>query len=450
MRDLFTALPEDPAPPLADGYMQTVLVRGRRSVRRRRLGAAAAWSAVVLILIALFPVVRPEPRPAAPAPQPSVPDRFAAYSTLTATVERAAPGRAIALYTYGNGELFNMHQPLVVGADRDTYRRVGAIEERDRPVSLLSPDGTQVLVGERRGWTTDLLLVDLTTGDRRRVPVHGNGQVRLLAWSPDQRYVAYSEADADSVYASVDDAETNAVMLGLLRIMDLTTGTDIVITSVKQPYTAAFAPDSARIAVQTPQAVHLLNMEGFEDGTVTIPAGQGLVARVAWSPDGRFLATVPWDGNARDDTIYLRDKGPVTFVPLAPTTTAPAPIDHVARPLGWRDADHLIAATTDDHDRPSLTEITVSTGDRRPLSSFDTTQSCEFGTQHCEVSDLQLATALLPNLTVRPAQSPDNGPWPQPLRILAVALPLAFAALVLLMLQRRRRALRRSRSSSLM
>ncbi|MEV0717439.1 hypothetical protein [Asanoa sp. NPDC050611] len=115
-----------------------------------------------------MPFRRPARRPGL-----SLPDRFAGYSMFTSTVTDAPLGRAIALYGYGNGEMFNMFQPLVVGADGDTYRRVDAMQERDRPSTLLAPDGTQVLLGDDRGATDELVLVDLGTGEERQLPLGG-------------------------------------------------------------------------------------------------------------------------------------------------------------------------------------------------------------------------------------------------------------------------------------
>jgi hypothetical protein len=46
------------------------------------------------------------------------------------------------------------------------------------------------------------------------------------------------------------------------------------------------------------------------------------------------------------------------------------------------------------------------------------------------VSDLQLATGLLPNLTVRNAGRPQRGPWPTPLTI-PVAFTVIGAALLI-------------------
>ncbi|MGI5246035.1 WD40 repeat domain-containing protein [Dactylosporangium sp. CA-139066] len=438
MRDLFAALPDDPAPPLASGYLDEVLTRGRRSVRRRRLGTAAAWTIIVLALAALLlPGVPLPARPASPAHHPSLPDHFAGYSVLTSTVERDAPGRAIAIYGYGNGETLNMFQPLVVGADGDTYRRVGALEERNGALGLLSPDGTQVILGDDRGPARDLVLVDLTTGRHRSIPLPAPLGVRLLAWSPDARYVAYSAGAVGPSDGSSNFVESEVLRIGTLRLLDVTTGRSTEIPSIRGPWTAAFAPDGTRFAVQVATTAHILDLRGTEQAAIPLGDGHGLVAGAGWTPDGRYLTTVPWTGTELDHSTFLSLEVAATFVPLAGPATPPAAVEDVVRVLGWRDATHMIAATTNGS-ALSLTEINLTTGDRQILSNFDTAMTCELGMQHCEVYDLQLATGLLPDLTVRHARSPDRGPWPWLLRI-PIAVALIAAATLFRLLRRRRR-----------
>ncbi|HTJ39802.1 MAG TPA: hypothetical protein VL738_41870 [Dactylosporangium sp.] len=440
VKELFAALPDDPAPPLADGYLDEVLVRGRRSVRRRRLANAGVWAVVLLALAALvIPAVPLDARPAAPARHPSLPDRFAGYSLLTSSVERSAPGRVIAIYGYGNGETFNMFQPLVVGADADTYRRVSAMEERGGALGLLSPDGTRVLVGDDRGAAGDLVLVELTSGRRRTIALGAPVGVRLLAWSPDGRYVAYSAAPIGASDGAIDFVESEVLRHGTLRLLDVASGRIAELGSLSGVSTAAFAPDGARVAVQVAAQVHLLDLNGHEDGVVALDSGRGLVAGVGWSPDGRFLATAPWSGGSGHGS-FLTDPGDVQFVPVAPQATPPGAVEDVVRMLGWRDAGRIVAATVDSPGgRLSLSEIDLGSGQRRVLSRFDTGRSCELGMQQCEVYDLQLAAGLLPDLAVRHAGSPDRGPWPWILRIPAAVL-LAGALLLWWRLSRPRRA----------
>lgn len=429
MRDLFVTLPDEPMPPMPPGYLDTVLTLGRRSVRRRRIGAVAVWAVVVLALALAFPVVPglrlPAP-PAATSEQPGLPDRFAGYSLLTSTVTKAPPGRAIALYGYGNGETFNMFQSLVVGADRDTYRQVDAMEERDRPSALLAPDGTRVLLGDDRGATSDLVLVDLTTGKGRSIPLGEPVGVRLLAWSPDGRYVAYSAAPLNGV----DLVDYQVARAGTLRILDLSTGRSTEVPAVKPAWTAAFAPDSSRLAVQVGQEAHLIDLDGRESGSVHIAAGRELAGNVGWSPDGKFLATVPWatdgpfDGTAGGNTdhgVFLWAVHDIDFVAITDGgAPPPAPVQDVVRLLGWRSAGNVVIATANAAGQLSLAEVQLGDGTRRTLSRFDTGSTCELGAQTCEVFDLQLATGLLPDLTVRRAGSPQRGPWPAALTISVV------------------------------
>ncbi|MER7335202.1 MULTISPECIES: hypothetical protein [unclassified Micromonospora] len=424
MRELFATLPDDP-PPLPPGYLDTVLTRGRRSVRRRRVGAAAVWTVVVLLLAVLVVPGVPLPvRTAAPSTAPSLPESFAGYSMFTSTVTKAPPGRAIALYGYGNGETFNMFQSLVVGADGDTYRRVDALEERGRPTALLAPDGTRVLAGDDRGATADLVLVELATGKRRSIPLVDPVGVRLLAWSPDGRHVAYSAAPLtrSGEFGTVNVVEAEVARTGTLRLLDLSTGRSTEVPAIRPAWTAAFAPDSRRLAVQVGQKAHLIDLDGRETGSVDIPAGRELAAEVGWSPDGRFLATVPWilegpfNGSTGGDTgrhgTFLHKVGDVDFVPVTGADTSPSRVQDVVQLLGWRSAGSVVVATINAEGHASIAEVQLGTGTRRTLSRFDTGSTCELGTQTCQVFDLHVATGLLPELTVRSAGRPQRGPWP--------------------------------------
>ncbi|MGR6320137.1 hypothetical protein Q2K19_25175 [Micromonospora soli] len=441
MRDLFATLPDDP-PPLPPGYLDTVLTRGRRSIRRQRIGAAALWAAVVLVLAVLVVPGVPLPvRPAGPATQPSLPDRFAGYSMLTSTVTSASPGRAIALYGYGNGETVNMFQSLVVGADGDTYRRVDAMEERNRPSALLAPDGTRVLLGDERGATADLLLVDLTTGKRRSIPLGDRVGVRLLAWSPDGRHVAYSAAPLtrSAEFGTVNFVEPEVARTGTLRLLDLQTGRSTELPAIKPAWTAAFAPDSRRLAVQVGQTAHLVDADGREYGAVPIPRGRELAADVGWSSDGAFLATVPWlsdgpyNGTSGGDTghgTFLWKAGDVVFVPFPGGGTAPAPVPDVVQLLGWRSAGSVVVAAINAAGHVSLVEVQLGSNSRRTLSRFDTGTTCELGTQGCQMFDLHLATGLLTDLTVRQARRPQRGPWPALVNAVAGVVVLGAAFLL--------------------
>lgn len=442
MSELFTTRPDDP-PPLPPGHPDAVLIPGRRSVRRRRIGTAAVSAVVVLLLAVLVvPGVQLPVPTGAPSTKPSLPDRFAGYSILTSTVAKAPPGRAIALYGYGNGETFNMFQSLVVGADGDTYRRVDALEERDRPSALLAPDGTRVLLGDERGATGDLILVDLGTGKRRSIPLGDPVGVRLLAWSPDGRHVAYSAAPlaGSGEFGSVNFVDPEVARTGTLRLLDLSTGRSTEVPPLRPAWTAAFAPDSGRLAVQVGQKAHLIDLDGREYGSVQIPVGRELAANVGWSPDGRFLATVPWisegpfNGTAGGHTghgEFLWKVGNVDFVPVTDPSSAPPPVRDVVHLLGWRSAGSVVVASIDAAGHASLEEVQLDAGTRRTLSRFDTGRTCELGMQTCQIFDLHLASGLLPDLTLRSAGGPQRGPWPMLVKAVIGVLVLGATFLLL-------------------
>src|SRR4051812_21647778 len=156
----------------------------------------------------------------------AVPDRLAGYSHLMADVSDAPPGRAVALYQHGCGvELLDTPQAVVLAADDDVYRRLGAAESRggaesqgDPGPMLLSPDGRQVALGDHDTGSPDLAVVDLGSGDVASHQLPDARSVIPVAWAPDGARVAYlSDAAATHPYSG-------GPIVGDLLVLDLASG----------------------------------------------------------------------------------------------------------------------------------------------------------------------------------------------------------------------------------
>ncbi|MDG6107145.1 PD40 domain-containing protein [Dactylosporangium aurantiacum] len=420
-------------PPLPPQYVERLVAAGRASVRRRR---AAAVLCVLTVLVAGLALVLPGPRPSVPAvPQgpagpPSLPERIAPYSTLTSTVSRSPGGRAVMLYQFGSGELFNLFQPLALGADRDTYRQLDAAEGRRgiRPW-LLSPDGTTAVVTASVDAVDALTLVDLRTGRRRSVPLPSPAGALPLAFSPDGRTLAYAAVPMplSDQYA---DVAGEARRTGVLVLTDLDTGRSSTLSAVTPVFAAAFSPDGQRIAVQTGPQVRIVDRAGTDVRTVELPAEHILTTHAGWSPDGRLLAAtgaVASPGGP-DVTEYHRR---IVFVD-ATGAGGPVPEPLAAEEmLGWRAPDRVVAQVAAGDGPGELRDLPVAGGPGALLSRFDPGSTCELGLQTCQAFEIRMATGLLPALVVRPADA-DRGPWPRWTTVTVTAVSAVLALLAFL------------------
>src|SRR5687768_2672858 len=107
--------------------------------------------------------------------------------------------------------------------------------------------------------------------------------------------------------------------------------------------------------------------------------------------------------------MFLSIARDVEFVAVTDNGIPPRPVQDVVQLLGWRSEGSVVVATTNTAGQLSLTEVQLGSGTRRTLSHFHTGHTCELGTQTCQVFDLQLATGLLADLTVRHAARPQRG-----------------------------------------
>jgi hypothetical protein len=462
---LFDSVDIGTPPPASPDDPERLLRLGRRSVRRRRLaGGLAAVAVLVGATLAVPPAVRyldsdrVPLNPGQNTGQPSLPDQFARRSVFTNDVDRAPAGRAIALYTYGNAELFQDSRVLVVGADADTYRRVPAVEDRSsshqgEPSALLSPDGTRVAVGSN-DVARDLLLVDLTTGHTREYPAIRPASLKLLAWSPDGRYVAYRTSAPlqtgqvpDDNCPLTTDPNDDEYAGSELAVLDLDTGQSTGHPELGSVCRAAYGPDG-RLAVQAVRTIDILATSGARERQFPVPDNFDLVPGVAWSPDGTRLAA----SSLTDQELeFLDPTGARATVQPAlrlPRQSAYIPV------LGWRSATTLLLQdwggnADGSYDNGSgryestIAEVPIDGSPGQVIATFSTATDCEFGTQDCMVNDLHLATGLIGQLTIRRAGPPERGPWPQRVVsftiVAAGILIIGGTATTGLILRRRRR-----------
>lgn len=443
---LFRSAPLD-EPPLPAQYVEHLVAAGRASVRRRRVTAAVLAVAVLALVAGGLVLVRPgpAPAPAGPAGSPSLPDRIAPFSPLTATVGRSPGGRAVILYQFGNGEAFNQFQPLALGADRDTYRQLDAAEgKRGIRPWLLSPDGTTAVVTDDREAVAALTLIDLRTGRRRSVPLPAPTGVLPLAYSPDGRTLAYSAVPMPMSDA-YNDMAGESRQTGVLVLLDLATGRHSPLSAVTPVVAASFAPDGQQLAVQTGAQVKIVERTGRVVRSVDLPAEHILTTDAAWSPDGRLLAATGATTSSAGPGVIEYHRRIVFLDATGAGGPVPEPIA-AEEMLGWRAADRVLAQVAAGDGPGELRDLPLAGGPGTVLSRFDPGTSCEYWTQTCRAYHIRVATGLLPSLVVRPAD-PDRGPWPAWFIAAATAGTALLGFLVFLVYRRIRRRRGRARAA---
>lgn len=446
---LFRSVDLSGEPAVAPDEVRQLVAVGRRSVRRRRLVTTLAVTLVLVLVGVLVGTGAVPPRhrgllPAGPPARPSVPDRVAPFSFRTGTVSDSPAGRAVLIYKYGSGELFNVWQSLALGADRDTYRHIDAASEGYESW-LLSADGRYVVLASNDRLSDQLTVVDLTTGAQRRVPLGGRRATALLTASPDGRYVAFSSAASNRDLMNGEQAMF-AQARGTLHLLELTTGRDTEVPAVSPATAAAFAPDGRSIAVQSGSDTSVYTLDGQRRWRVPMDDGQGLLPRVAWSPDGRLLATIRWESYPDSMAPTWTEGEKVVFVTAdGGNGPVPAPLTvSGVDVLGWRSGDRIVALRGDIGDGyDTISELPLDGGPPRVLSRFDRSHTCEYWTQPCMELDVSAATALLPELTVRRGDDPDRGLWPLRVRLTALSAVLLAGLVTALVVRRVRRRRRR-------
>ena len=336
---------------------------GRRPApgpRRDLVGGVALPLVTALATAALLAPLTEAP--AAPAGAVGFPERIASYSWWTPHLAPAQIEAATMLYQNGFGvELGDIPQSVVLGADGTTYRRLAAAEDRGIPAdqgdpaqSLLSADGTFVVVGgQGRDGSVDV--VDLAGLDTRSVAVgDGRSAVPLSIDASGRRVLLLTSGEELSRYA-----DPALELRGELALLDLATSR---LTPYELPgpaVSAAISPDGSLVAVDTEDAMLVLDAE---DGRIRHERERlaGPLGDDAWSPSGTSIAVVGQERALQ-----------VVSVSDAAVGAREVPLDgSYSSVVGWGDDEHvLVHSTQDDEDNDSRIDVVdVRPGAEEPVS----------------------------------------------------------------------------------
>ena len=215
----------------------------------------------------------------------------------------------------------------VVGAD-DRYRIIkGGIEDQAGEDTLLSPDGRQIAFGPGAFWDADVKVIDLVTGASRTVTggVPDTVMAEPAGWSPDGQALVVRDT------VRVDPQGSNYLQVLTLVRLDDNRRITLLDGDEERSIPVAFAPDGARVAIQTGRTVTVTDLDGRQVASFALEPETELAGKGAWSPDGRTLTVTRRDG----DRWSLRQVDPGTGRDLGaldlPAVTGVTAI----RLLGW-------------------------------------------------------------------------------------------------------------------
>ncbi|RKN50901.1 TolB family protein [Micromonospora endolithica] len=404
--------------------------------RSRIRAAATAVVVVALVAVAvqapIWWAARRDPTPAA-----AVPSRVHNPWLWQATVGQHPVGPASVLFFTGRTRYLES-TGVVVGRDGGYRLLPIQVGEGHGP---LSPDGRWYLRPGTGG------LIDLRTGDERRA--HRPG-LRPLTWFPDGRQVVATQANDDAVLTyGPDGAQLNDPSKpDDLLAVDPWTGAERVLPvgTFASHAAASWSPDGSLLAVAGPvnpgeeaaerHRLVVTDPSGGVRWQVDLDERRTLAGPAAWSPDGRRLALLAYDGCTvcPDAAELIRRAWRVEYLDAAtgrPTGDAVPVTGSAMELVGWRGADPVVKRHSPDahHERRHTALVALTgAGEQILLDS------------PAGVSDLVVPRDLV-------ARAAYGGPVPRPSPFAAPPWLLVLLALpvVLLAVARWRRLARRRR-----
>jgi hypothetical protein len=313
--------------------VERLLQRRAHWHRRRQVMLAAAAAVVTAATVAAAALVghyseslRPQP-----AQQPKV--------FHLPTQSSARPGAAQLVVTVNETTVQQYKPTYVVPAHGPAVRLTQPDPQAQVLERRLSPDGTVFLEGRTVRGSTELVVVDLTTGVRRRLP---NGDGAYAEISPDGRTVALRGRTR-------------------LRLITLSTGRTRFLRGVtlSRQFGAqlGWSPDGTELAVENGRETVVVKV-GTGRVTARLP-GTGLaVGSLSWTPDGRSLVAY---GQSPSGLVVAPVDGDATTAVVRPPGAQTV--------LGWQD-DRLVWLVGDAGSQRLVTS-TVSGQDVRPWLRFD-------------------------------------------------------------------------------
>lgn len=233
----------------------------------------------------------------------------------------------------------------LIGASDDVYRTIdfGADVAEPGRDFLLSPDGGLAAQPAEMTFKRIPSILDLRTGRVRLLDMFSRAdRAYPQAWSPDGRTLAMW----------VTASETHLA----LELVDLQTGqrrriptVEVELFRLPRPaFAMAFSPDGARIAYQLGEQVTILDNDLNTLAQFKLPHEVVLAGKGAWTPDGAAIVTV--EGSGTQWRLLARNVADGT-----PTGQAGWELSEPLlglRLLGWNPSrEPVIAAFTDTHPR---------------------------------------------------------------------------------------------------